>query len=179
MTQSRRSFINSMLAFMLGFGKKKLPESLLRKKFASSVRRLNSGKLLPAISLAGLPGAGRGKPQEETGGKLATAMYRETAGQTVSDSGLVKLDAPDIAEDGAIVPITIESELPGVEAIWVFVEKNPSPLAARFDLEKNLDPFVSLRIKMNESSEVIAMVKSQDGYFSTVKKVKVVVGGCG
>ncbi len=97
----------------------------------------------------------------------------------MSYSGLVKLDAPDIAEDGSIVPITIESELPGVEAIWVFVEKNPSPLAARFDLERNLDPFVSLRIKMNESSKVIAMVKSGNGYFSTGKNVKVVAGGCG
>ena len=113
------------------------------------------------------------------GGKLATAMDRETGGGKVSASGLIRLEAPDIAEDGSVVPITIESELPGVESIWVFVEKNPSPLVARFDLEKSLDAFVSLRIKMGESSEVIAMVKSEAGYFSARKQVTVVVGGCG
>ena len=129
--------------------------------------------------LAGLPRLGRGRLKLEMDDKLTTAMGRETKGDKVSASGLVKLEAPDIAEDGSIVPITIESELPGVESIWVFVEKNPSPLAARFDLEKSLDAFVSLRIKMNESCKVIAMVKSEDGYFSASKQVTVVAGGCG
>ncbi len=129
--------------------------------------------------LAGLPRVGRGRLKLEIDDKLTTAMVRETKGGKVTASGLVKLDAPDIAEDGSIVPITIESELPGVESIWVFVEKNPSPLAARFDLEKSLDAFVSLRIKMNESCKVIAMVKSEGGYFSASKQVTVVTGGCG
>jgi sulfur-oxidizing protein SoxY len=132
-----------------------------------------------AFMLAGLPRVGRSRSKHEMGGKLATAIDREASGHKVSTSGLVKLETPDIAEDGAIVPITIESELPNVETIWVFVEKNPSPLAARFDLEKSLAPFVSLRIKMNESCDVIAMVKSGDGYFSTGKNVTVVAGGCG
>ncbi len=129
--------------------------------------------------LAGLPRVGRGRLKLEIDDKLTTAMVRETKGGKVTASGLVKLDAPDIAEDGSIVPITIESELPGVESIWVFVEKNPSPLAARFDLEKSLDAFVSLRIKMNESCKVIAMVKSEGEYFSASKQVTVVTGGCG
>ena len=129
--------------------------------------------------LAGLSRLGRGGSEPEMDGKLATAMDRETGGGKVSASGLIRLEAPDIAEDGSVVPITIESELPGVESIWVFVAKNPTPLAARFDLEKSLDAFVSLRIKMSESSEVIAMVKSEAGYFSTRKQVSVVVGGCG
>ena len=129
--------------------------------------------------LAGLPRLGRCGSKPEMGGKLATAMDRETGGGKVSASGLIRLEAPDIAEDGSVVPITIESELPGVESIWVFVEKNPSPLAARFDLEKSLDAFVSLRIKMNESCKVIAMVKSEGGYFSASKQVTVVAGGCG
>jgi sulfur-oxidizing protein SoxY len=77
------------------------------------------------------------------------------------------------------VPITLVSELPDVETIWVFVEKNPTPLAARFNLDKSLEPFVSLRIKMNESCDVVAMVKSGDEFFSTRKKVTVVLGGCG
>jgi len=111
--------------------------------------------------------------------KLSTAIDRETGGDKVTESGLIILGAPDIAEDGSIVPLTIETGLPGVESIWVFVEKNPTPLAARFDLEKSLDAFVSLRIKMNESCKVFAIVKSESGYFSTSKQVNVVIGGCG
>ena len=129
--------------------------------------------------LAGLPRVGRGRLKLAMDDTLTTARDRETKGDKVSASGLVKLEAPGIAEDGSIVPITIQSELPGVESIWVFVEKNPSPLAARFDLEKSLDAFVSLRIKMNESCKVIAMVKSEGGYFSASKQVTVVTGGCG
>ena len=110
---------------------------------------------------------------------LGLAMARETGGQPASESGQLTLTAPDIAEDGALVPITVESELPDVETIWVFVEKNPNPLVARFQLKNNADCFVSLRIKMNESCDVIAMVKSGQAYLSTRKKVRVVLGGCG
>jgi thiosulfate oxidation carrier protein SoxY len=148
MNQTRRSFLNSMLAFLL----------------------------------AGLPPWGWSRvtnPKPESVDKWAIAMDRETGGHRPSESDLLKLEAPDIAEDGSIVPITIASELPNVDTIWVFVEKNPTPLAARFDLESSLDPFVSLRIKMNESCEVVAMIKSGDGYYSASKKVRVVVGGCG
>ena len=95
------------------------------------------------------------------------------------DSDQITLEAPDIAEDGAIVPVTVASALPGVDSIWVFVEKNPTPLAARFTLAPSLDPFVSLRVKMNESCGLIAVVKSGDAYFSARKPVRVVVGGCG
>jgi sulfur-oxidizing protein SoxY len=89
------------------------------------------------------------------------------------------LETPQIAEDGAVVPITVESRLPNVETILIFVEKNPVPLAARFQFDPSMDAFVSLRIKMNESSDVIAVVKSGDDYFGARRKVKVVVGGCG
>ena len=118
-------------------------------------------------------------PKLSTGNKLALAIEEETGGRKASESGHVTLQVPDIAEDGAIVPVTVESTLPGVDAIWVFVEKNPTPLAAKFSLEKSLDPFVSLRVKMNESCEVVALVRSGGEYFSASKKVRVVVGGCG
>ncbi|MCX7109398.1 MAG: thiosulfate oxidation carrier protein SoxY [Proteobacteria bacterium] len=135
-----------------------------------------------ALFLSGFSGLGWPRataPKAASASKLAAAMEQELGGQNPSASDLIKLEAPDIAEDGAIVPVTIESELANVETIWVFVEKNPTPLAARFDLDKSLDPFVSLRIKMNESCDIIAMVKSEEGYFSAKKKVRVVVGGCG
>jgi sulfur-oxidizing protein SoxY len=106
-------------------------------------------------------------------------MDSETGGRQPTESAQVNLAAPDIAEDGALVPVTVESTLPEVDAIWVFVEKNPNPLAARFRLSNTLEPYLSLRIKMNESCEVIALVKSGEEYFSARKQVRVVLGGCG
>ncbi len=113
------------------------------------------------------------------GENLAQAMNRELAGRHPVEGGKLTLEAPEIAENGAIVPITVESGLPDVDTIWIFVEKNPTPLAARFRLDNSLDTFVSLRIKMNESCDVIAVIKSGEEYFSARKKVRVVVGGCG
>lgn len=116
---------------------------------------------------------------ESAADKLALAVARETGGHLPTDSGQLHLEAPDIAEDGAIVPVTVESSLPDVDSVWVFVEKNPVPLAARFTLDQSLAPFVSLRVKMNESCDLVAVVKSGEAYFSARKPVRVVVGGCG
>ncbi|MDD5036876.1 MAG: thiosulfate oxidation carrier protein SoxY [Methylococcaceae bacterium] len=132
------------------------------------------------ISLLALPRIGRSKPQARNfDTPLAQAMEREIGRHEPLESEKIKLEAPDIAEDGALVPITVESNLADVEAIWIFVEKNPNPLAARFELESLMDPYVSLRIKMNESAEVIAVIQSAGEYYSTRKKVRVVIGGCG
>lgn len=135
-----------------------------------------------ALLLPWLPSRGwtqKPDPKPEGINKLAMAIAHETGGIKPSDSELLKLDAPDIAEDGAIVPITLSSELSNIGTLWVFVEKNPTPLAARFDLDESLDTFVSLRIKMNESCEVVALAKSGDEYFMSRKPVRVVLGGCG
>jgi len=128
-----------------------------------------------ALLLAG--GAGRAWPNSPS--PLDLAISLEAGGRQPAASGEVTLTAPDIAEDGALVPVTVESTLPGVEAVWIFVEKNPTPLAARFHLDHALDAFVSLRVKMNESCELIALVKSGDEYFIASKPVRVLAGGCG
>lgn len=133
-----------------------------------------------SLLLSSLPGWVWGKPPGEAADdRLALAVARETGGHVPVESGQVSLEVPDIAEDGAIVPVTVESGLPDVDAVWVFVEKNPVPLAARFTLDKSLDPFVSLRVKMNESCELVVIVKSGEAYFSARKPVRVVIGGCG
>ncbi len=129
-----------------------------------------------ALTWRWLPGWARSQSFAD---ELAESMDGELGGRRPVETDLLTLEAPDIAENGAIVPITVKTGLPGVDAIWVFVEKNPTPLAARFELEKSLEPYVSLRIKMNESSDVIAVVRSDREYFSACQKVRVVVGGCG
>ena len=96
-----------------------------------------------------------------------------------SASGDIKIKAPDIAENGAVVPITVSTSLPKVDNIAVMVEKNPSPLAATFTLASNAEGFVSTRVKMGKTSDLIAIVKSDGKLFSAKKEVKVTIGGCG
>jgi sulfur-oxidizing protein SoxY len=110
---------------------------------------------------------------------LEESLAQAIGGSQLRESDSIQLEIPEIAEDGAVVPITVESSLPDVDAILVFVEKNPTPLVARFQLGKAMDAYASLRIKMNESCDVIAVIKSGEAYFSSRKKVRVVVGGCG
>jgi len=91
----------------------------------------------------------------------------------------INIKAPEIAENGAVVPISISSNLTDVESINIFVSKNPQPLVCSFELKGNVDTFVSTRIKMGETSDIVAIIRSQDKLFSAKKTVKVTIGGCG
>lgn len=91
----------------------------------------------------------------------------------------ITLIAPDVAENGAIVQIEVESRIPGTEAIAVLVEKNPTPLIANFVFSNGAEPYVVTRIKMSETSALKAVVKAGDRYYSVSKQVEVALGGCG
>lgn len=97
----------------------------------------------------------------------------------ITESDQVTLKIPDIAENGAVVPVTVSTDLPDVESISVIVDNNPTPLAAMFALSTQSVPEVSVRIKMGESSIVRTVVKSGGKYYSASKEVKVTIGGCG
>ncbi|MFV2058367.1 MAG: thiosulfate oxidation carrier protein SoxY, partial [Thiohalomonadales bacterium] len=96
-----------------------------------------------------------------------------------SKSGDINIKAPDIAENGAVVPITISTKLAKAETISVIIEKNPSPLAAHFELASGTEGFISTRVKMGKTSPVLAVVKANGKLYSASKKVKVTIGGCG
>ena len=92
----------------------------------------------------------------------------------------IAIRAPDIAENGAVVPIEIQSNIPGTRSIAVLIEKNPFPYVGSFDVSQGAIPFVALRAKIGESSNVRVVVAAADGKFYTaVKEVKVTIGGCG
>jgi len=95
------------------------------------------------------------------------------------ESDKIKIDAPDIAENGSVVKIEVSTELEKVESISIVAEKNPIPLIARFKLDENTLGFVSTRIKMGETGKVIAVVKADGKLYTASKEVKVTVGGCG
>jgi sulfur-oxidizing protein SoxY len=96
-----------------------------------------------------------------------------------TESKDIQIRAPDIAENGAVVPIDITSNIPGTTAISVFIEKNPFPYTGTFDVSQGALPSVHLRVKIGESSPVRVVVAAGGKYFTAAKEVKVTIGGCG
>lgn len=96
-----------------------------------------------------------------------------------AESKDIVITAPDIAENGAVVPIAVTSKLPNTQQISIVAEKNPFPLAATFDVSGGGEGYVSARIKMGQTSDVWAVVKAGGKYFTARKEVKITVGGCG
>lgn len=98
---------------------------------------------------------------------------------TPEESGDVKLKAPEIAENGAVVPVEVTASMDGVNELALVVEGNPSPLAATFVLGEGAEAGAKTRIKMGKTSNVIAIAKVGDKSFMTKQEVKVTIGGCG
>ena len=97
----------------------------------------------------------------------------------LSGSEKIKIKAPDIAENGAVVPVSVTTDISGTESISILAEKNATPLTASFILGSGTEGYVSTRIKMGKTSSVIAVVKANGKLYSTGKEVKVTIGGCG
>jgi sulfur-oxidizing protein SoxY len=91
----------------------------------------------------------------------------------------IQLTVPEIAENGAVVPVTVASTLANVEQISVFVDKNPNVMAANFVFPAGTEGMVTTRVKMGQTSSVVAVVKADGKYYRTSKEVKVTAGGCG
>lgn len=104
------------------------------------------------------------------------ALY---GGKPSEASAQVKLDAPEIAENGAVVPISVSTDLPGVASISILVLENPNTLAASYTFAPGTAPAVSNRLKMAKTTKVVALVESGGKLHRAEKEVKVTVGGCG
>lgn len=100
-------------------------------------------------------------------------------GSDPAPSTEITFTAPDIAENGAVVPVTVTSKIPNTQSISVFVEKNPNPLTAVFDIAEGTEPSITTRVKMGQTSNVHALVKADGKFYVTTKEVKVTLGGCG
>ena len=100
-------------------------------------------------------------------------------GSTAADSKDITMTVPDIAENGAVVPVAVASRIPGTQSIYILVEKNPNTLAAGFTLPQGTEPSISTRVKMAQTSNVLAVVKANNQFYVASKEVKVTLGGCG
>jgi sulfur-oxidizing protein SoxY len=119
-------------------------------------------------------------PEKAFAAKSLPEMLQELLGDgNTEESGDIKIKAPDIAENGAVVPVTISTSIAGAESIALIAVNNPAPLIASYDLGEGAEGFVSTRIKMGKSGDVVAVVKSGGKLFSAKKGVKVTIGGCG
>ena len=132
----------------------------------------SAGLLAPRMVLAAWPESAFAAKSIDSG---LNALYGTTSHTT---SGDIKIKAPDIAENGAVVPITISTGM-AAESIAVLIEKNPIPLACSYELGAGALGFVSTRVKMGKTSDLIAIVKSGGKLHSAKKTVKVTIGGCG
>lgn len=107
------------------------------------------------------------------------AIKAMLGGGNAAPSTDIRIKAPDIAENGAVVPITVSSSIAAAESITVITEKNANPMTASFELGPGAEAYVSTRIKMGKTSRVIAVVKAGGKLHSAGKEIKVTIGGCG
>jgi len=112
--------------------------------------------------------------------KTVAELAKALGGSAPVESKDVTITGPDIAENGAVVPIGVATTLPGVKRLLVLVEKNPSVLSAAFDVSDAVEAGFSTRVKMGQSSNVLAVAVMADGkMLFAQKEVKVTLGGCG
>jgi sulfur-oxidizing protein SoxY len=134
---------------------------------------IGAGLLTPRLVLAAWPTTAF----EAT--TVDAALDALMGSHALEGSDKITIRAPDIAENGAVVPVSVETSLANPESISIIAEKNAAPLIASFVLGKGAEGFVSTRIKMGKTSSVIAVVKAEGKMYSTGKEVKVTIGGCG
>ena len=107
------------------------------------------------------------------------AMKALGTGAPAQSKDITFVSTPDIAENGAVVPIEISSAIPGTTALIVVADNNPFPLIARFDFKEGALPFVKVNLKMGETSDVRVLAEAGGKHYVATKEVKVTIGGCG
>jgi sulfur-oxidizing protein SoxY len=152
------------------------------------VRRLVLARAGAAGTVAAALAAGWLKPghvfaanwnKDAFNSKSAVDALARIGANNATDSKDIVIEAPEIAENGAVVPIEITSNVPGTKSIAVLIEKNPFPLAGKFDFMDGGVPFVKLNVKMGETSIVRVIAEAGGKHYAATKEVKVTIGGCG
>lgn len=141
-------------------------------------------RLLSLLGVAGMAGRARaasapGWPEEAFHQKTPDTALKLLYGKPFEASDKVVLDVPEIAENGAVVPVSVNSTLPGVTAVSIIVPENPFALAATYKFAEGTAASIGCRLKMAKTSNVIAIVEAGGKLYSASKEVKVTLGGCG
>lgn len=154
------------------------PASVLDRASRRAALRLLA--LLGFTALAGkVWAAAPGWPEQAFQQKTDADALKLLYGKPVEASEKVTLNVPEIAENGAVVPVSVSTTLPKVTGITILVPENPSALAASYKLADGAMPSIGCRLKMAKTSNVVAVVESDGKLYSASKEVKVTLGGCG
>ena len=144
----------------------------LRRTMLSALGALAGGLLLPLRAFAAWN-------KEAFQSKTAADALKGLGVGASTESKDIVIDAPQIAENGAVVPIEVSSHLAGTRSISLVVEKNPFPLAAKFDFAEGALPYVKVNVKLGESSFVRVVAEAGGRFYTASKEIKVTIGGCG
>ena len=144
----------------------------IRRLTLQAVAALAAGLLLPLRALAAWN-------KEAFQSKTAADALKSLGIASSADSKDVVIEAPQIAENGAVVPIEITSNISNTKSIAVVIEKNPFPLAAKFDFAEGAVPYVKVNVKVGESSFVRVVAEAGGKFYTASKEIKVTIGGCG
>ncbi|HTS54914.1 MAG TPA: thiosulfate oxidation carrier protein SoxY [Burkholderiales bacterium] len=140
-------------------------------------------RLLPLMAAVGLLPAAAVRAEEWNKAafeaKKMDDVVRMLGGSAPQPSSGIVLIGPEIAENGAVVPLEIESKLPDTRSIAILIEKNPNILAAQFTLPSGTLPWLQTRVKMAETCNVYALAKAGGKFYYAAKEIKVTLGGCG
>jgi sulfur-oxidizing protein SoxY len=117
--------------------------------------------------------------KEAFGARSAPDALKSLGVANATPSQDVVIEAPQIAENGAVVPVEISSNLRGTTSILVLVDKNPFPLVGKFDFSEGALPFVKLNVKMGETSDVRVVAEAGGKHYVATREIKVTIGGCG
>lgn len=117
--------------------------------------------------------------KEAFGAKSAPDALKSLGVANAAPSQDVQIEAPQIAENGAVVPVEITSNVKGTTSILVLIDKNPFPLAGKFDFAEGALPFVKVNLKMNETSDVRVVAEAGGKHYFATREIKVTIGGCG
>ncbi|MBT3309954.1 MAG: thiosulfate oxidation carrier protein SoxY [Gammaproteobacteria bacterium] len=144
-------------------------------------RRLFMKGTLAGSAITAALGAGLLAPRAVLAAWPEAEMLAADVADTGMASGSVKIKAPEIAENGAVVPVTVDATgVDGiVESISIVAAANQRPLGATYHMKEGAIPFVSTRLKMGKTGDVFGVVKTASGTVNAKTQVKVTIGGCG
>jgi sulfur-oxidizing protein SoxY len=154
--------------------------NLLRRKFVKTAAFVGATVSLGSTAVL--------MPQQAIGAYAQAAFDAKNVDSAINSSlgssahtpsDQIKLKAPDIAENGAVVPVTVSTSMANVTGISIVVVANASPLTSSYVLPPGSEAYVSTRIKMAKTSDVLVVVKADGKLYSASKEVKVTIGGCG
>jgi len=151
--------------------------SISRRNFCKTL----AGSAASVAVLAAMPGTLLAKWSEKAfmADKLDDAIAAKFGSLPIEDSTAILIKAPEIAENGAFVPVTVSTTIPGVTNISLFTPANFSPLVASIDVPSRMKPDVSLRIRMANTSNLIVVAQVGNKLYRATREIKVTIGGCG